>query len=75
MNLPTNETDRQNLAEFITRYHTKQWLRGANIIENHPTHMRTTLELKVNYKPVAEMKELLEFVHNKNIALDLEVVS
>jgi hypothetical protein len=74
MQLPTNEQDRQILAEFIQTYHQRQWLRGANVIENHPERMCKTLEVAVNYKPVAEMKELLEFAHSKHIALNITVV-
>lgn len=70
MQLPTNEADRQILAEFISTYATKQWLRGANVIENHPNTMRKTLEVHVNYRPVNEMITIRTFVHKYNLALE-----
>lgn len=70
MQLPTNEKDRQILAEFIQTYASHQWLRGANVIENHPNQMRKTLEVHVNYRPINEMVQLRSFVHKHNIALE-----
>jgi len=70
MNLPKNETDRQILAEFINKYHTSQWLRGANVIENHPTRFCKTIEVHVNYRPVNSMVELLSFAESKGCALE-----
>ena len=75
MKLPTNEKDRQALAEFIQTYHTHQWLRGANIVENHPTRLCKTLEVAVNYRPVNEMVELLDFTSKNGLALEFVQVN
>jgi len=74
MKLPENEKDRAVLTEFIQKYHTHQWLRGANIIENHPTRMAKTLEVCVNYRPVREMNELMEFAHKHTLALEFVTI-
>lgn len=70
MQLPNNEQDRQILAEFIKTYATQQWLRGANIIENHPTTFRKTLEVAVNYRPLNEMVQIRSFVHKHGLAIE-----
>ena len=70
MQLPNNEQDRQILAEFIKTYATHQWLRGANIIENHPTTFRKTLEVHVNYRPLNEMVQIRSFVHRHGLAIE-----
>jgi len=70
MKLPENEKDRQILAEFIQKYHTHQWLRGANVIELHPTRLCKTLEIVVNFRPVREMGDLLAFGDKHGVALE-----
>jgi len=70
MQLPTDEKDRQILAEFIKTYATHQWLRGANIIDNHPTTFRKTLEVHVNYRPINEMLQVRSFVHKYGLAIE-----
>jgi len=75
MKLPTNEKDRQALAEFIQKYHTHQWLRGANVIENHPTRFCKTLEVAVNYRPVRELPDLMDFAQQRGLALEFVTVT
>jgi hypothetical protein len=70
MQLPTNEKDREILKEFIATYASHQWLRGANIIENHPTTFKKTLEVHVNYRPINEMLHILSFTNRYNLALE-----
>lgn len=70
MKLPTNERDRQLLAEFISTYATHQWLRGANVIDDHPNTMRKTLEIQVNYRPINEMVQIRSFAHKYGVALE-----
>lgn len=69
--LHLNDQERSVLAEFIKKYHTQQWLRGANIIHNHPQKMGTTLEVHVNYKPLYEMQDLLSFTAKNNLLLHI----
>jgi hypothetical protein len=66
-----SESDRSILREFIQTYASHEWLRGANIIENHPLKMRKTLEIAVNYKPMYEMNKILEFSDKHKLALHM----
>ena len=65
-----NQADRQALGEFYNLYSGKQWFGRAEIIENHQTQMRKTLELIVNYPPLLEMKEILTFAQKYNLAVE-----
>jgi hypothetical protein len=67
--LPTDPGDREILKEFISTYANREWLRGANVIPNHPSTFRKTLEVHVNYRPVNEMFSIQSFVQKYNIAL------
>jgi len=71
MQLPSDPKDREILKEFITTYASHQWLRGANIIDNHPTTFRKTLEIQVNYRPINEMVQLRSFVHKYGLAIEM----
>ena len=70
MQLPTDPKDREILKEFIGTYASHQWLRGANIIDNHPTTFRKTLEVHVNYRPINEMVQLRSFAHKYGVAIE-----
>ena len=74
MQLPTNPQDREALKEFVSTFWDRQWLRGANIVENHPTQMRKTLEVAVNYKPLNEMLQIRTFVEKHNLGLEFVIV-
>ena len=69
--LPNNQSDSNALGEFYNNHSTKQWFDMAMIIENHPTQMRKTLVLNVNYNPALEMKEILAFTHKYVLGLDI----
>lgn len=69
--LPINEEDRKALGEFYNNHSTKQWFDKAEIVEQHPTHMKRTLVLNVNFTPAFEMKEILSFTHKYNLGLDV----
>lgn len=69
-NLPANQEDRRVLGEFWDLYKNHQWFRSANIVENHPTQMRKTLEINANYKPIVEIKDVLSFTHKYNLAVE-----
>jgi len=67
--LPDNQEDRRILGEFYDTYKDRQWFERAELVENHPTQMKKTLEIVVNYPPLLENKEILEFTHKYNLAL------
>lgn len=68
--LPDSPEDRRILGEFYDLYKDRQWFDRAEIVENHPTQMRKTLEITVKYNPLLEMKEILNFIRKYNLALE-----
>lgn len=69
--LPTNTEHKRILGEFYDTYKNKQWFRRAELIPNHPTHMRATLEIHCNYTPVLEMKDILPFFTKYNLGMEI----
>jgi|PlaIllAssembly_1097288.scaffolds.fasta_scaffold619722_2 hypothetical protein len=67
--LPNDQRLRVALGKFYDAAKDKQWFQKAEIVEKHPSNMRNTLELYVNYNPVLEMKEILSFTHEYDLAL------
>jgi len=56
------EQDRQKiLMETIQEFGRKEWFRDAIVYDIFPTSGEPTLELKVNYIPLFERKEVKEF--------------
>lgn len=69
--LPDNQELRRVLGEFYDSAKDRQWFERAELVENHPTHMKKTLELHCKYNPVLEMKEILSFCHKYDLALEI----
>ncbi len=69
--LPRSPHLRAVLGEFYDIFKNKQWFWRAELVESHPTHMTTTLEIYCKYNPVLEMKEILQFTARHNIALEM----
>jgi len=67
----SSQEHRRILGEFYDLNKNKQWFYRAELIELHPTHMKPTLELYCDYNPVLEMKELLTFTSQYNLALEV----
>ena len=63
------------LGEFYDGCANKQWFHRAEIVQNHPTHMKDTLEIYCKYNPVLEMKEILQFTSKYNLALEIVAFS
>jgi hypothetical protein len=72
--LPVGQEDRRILGEFYDTYKDKQWFDSAELVENHPTQMRRTLEVSVAYNPLLEAKELLTFTQKYNLALVINIL-
>jgi len=70
-NLPKKPELKLALGKFYDGCKNKQWFRRAEIIENHPLHMRTTLEIYCTYNPVLEMKDILQFAEINNLAIQV----
>ena len=56
------------LAETINTFGKKEWFRDATIYNEFPTTGEPTLEIKVNYIPLFERKEVKEFAVRFNLA-------
>jgi hypothetical protein len=63
--------DKQIIFEFYNMYSGRQWFNRAEIVLNHPKHMKKTLEVYGNYNPLLEMKEILTFTQRHNIAVEV----
>lgn len=77
MELPRNnisslsQEHRRILGEFYDMHKNKQWFHRAELIELHQTHMKPTLEIYCDYNPVLEMKDILQFTSQYNIAYEI----
>ena len=57
-----NEQRRQEiLTETTHKFRTQEWFRGATVYNSHPITAEPTLEFKVNYKPVFELKNIIQY--------------
>ena len=69
--LPSSNEYKRILGEFYDKYKNKQWFHRAELIENHLTHMRPTIEIYCNYNPILEMKEIVPFISKYNLGLEI----
>ena len=65
---------RQILMETVKEFGKKQWFRDAAVYDNHPLTGEPTLELKVNYVPLLERKEIKEFTLRYGLTDKFQVV-
>ena len=73
--MPSTPEKRRILGEFYDEFHEKQWFHRVEFVENHPNHMKDTLEIYCKYNPVLEMKPILEFTGKYQIALQIVAFS
>lgn len=59
------------LGEFYDMFHNQQWFNRAEYVENHPSHMRDTIEIHCNYNPVLEMKYILQFIDKYHLGMEV----
>ena len=58
-----NETERRKiLQEVVHTFGKKEWFRDASVYNQHPLDGQPTLEIKVNYLPLFERKDVKTFV-------------
>ena len=57
----TNAQLRFVLAETVKEFGNKEWFRDAIAHEKHPDSGEPVLELKVNYVPILERKDIKTF--------------
>lgn len=73
--LPEKQEHKRILGEFYDYNKNKQWFYRAELVEMHPTHMKPTIVIYCNYNPVLEMKDILQFCNNYNIAHEILALS
>ena len=57
----TEEQRRQILVETVKTFGNQEWFRDAVVYDSHPHHGDPTLEFKVNYLPLFERKNVIDF--------------
>lgn len=65
----TREQRRAILAEVVRVFGRQEWFRDAVVYDSHPTTNEPTLELKVNYVPLFEKKNVMDFAMKVNLSL------
>lgn len=63
----TEQQRRQILVETVRAFGKKEWFRDAVVYDAHPNTGEPTLEIKVNYVPLFERKEVKEFAVKVNL--------
>lgn len=64
----TREQRRAILAETVKAFARKEWFRDAAVYDAHPVDGQPTLEIKCNYVPIFERKDVMEFATKFNLA-------
>lgn len=57
----TEEQRKKILVETVNRFGKQEWFRNATVYDSHPETGEPTLELKVNYLPLLQRKDIKEF--------------
>lgn len=70
-----NEQQRQQiLNDTVNQFARHEWFRDAIIYNNHPNTGGPTLEVKVNYVPVMERRDVIAFTQSKGLQYFFTVV-
>ena len=70
-----NEAKRQQiLNELVNVFGRREWFRDGIVYSKHETNGLPTLEIKVNYIPVFEKKDVAEFSQSKGLQYFFTVV-
>jgi hypothetical protein len=57
----TEQQQKDVLVETVRLFGRKEWFRDATVWDSFPTNGAPTLEIKVNYLPIFERKEVMDF--------------
>ena len=57
----TEQQRKAILVETVQNFDRKEWFRDAVVWDAYPTNGAPTLEIKVNYMPIFERKEVMDF--------------
>lgn len=63
----TEEQRKSILVECVRRFGHQQWFRDAIVYDSHPQTGEPTLEVKVNYLPLFERKQVMDFAMSVNL--------
>ncbi len=64
-------TENQRIAvlnEVVKTFGKKEWFRDAVVYDSYPTDGQPTLEIKCNYIPLFERRDIKEFASRFNLA-------
>lgn len=70
----TENERRKILLEVVRTFGKQEWFRDAVVDDNHPMSGEPTLELKVNYVPLFNKKDVIDFAQKVNLSLRYQVV-
>jgi hypothetical protein len=73
--LPHEPRLRLALGEFYDGAKCHAWFERAELVENHPSNLKNTLELYVKFNPVSEMNKIFQFAHKHDLALIIHDLS
>ena len=65
----TRDQRRGILTEVVKAFGRQEWFRDAAVYDSYPTTNEPTLEIKVNYVPLFEKKNVMDFAMRVNLAL------
>lgn len=70
----TEQQRRNILIETVNRFARKEWFRDAAVFDAWPTNGEPTLEIKVNYVPIFERKDIIDFAASVGLREKFTVV-
>ena len=63
----TDQARQTLMTEAVNSFKSKEWFRNVAVYDAHPNSGEPTIEFKVNYRPIYELKEVASFALNRNI--------
>lgn len=62
------------LLEAVKRFRQQEWFRDAVVYDSHPLTGSPTLEIKVNYIPIFERRQVMEFAQSVGLVEKFTIV-
>jgi hypothetical protein len=72
--MKTEEQRKQVLVEVVKRFGRQEWFRDATVFNAHPMTGDAVLEIKVNYLPLFERKQVMDFAQSVGLREKFVVV-
>lgn len=70
----TEQVRKEILIETVKKFGRQEWFRDAIVYDAHPVTGASTLEIKVNYLPIFERKNVMDFALKYNLTERIIVV-